>query len=640
MKERIDQNDPFIRWDENNQARLDLDMRIEKSGKEYAELLMQDTKYTNIFTQAAQDQWGYDLRSKFSHNTLSFTQPFHRSLRLLLNTVKQNEANADEALQFVLAIDEATNMPERQLHTFLQTFSIIQSELIWILLLSTYSKLTSFWPADGLLKDDQEEKISARESRGDNSTKLHRIPAFSTFPVSTPDIREKSSLEAMSISNMAKVCRPLWQAYINDQSSSYQDLENIVFTKLLGGRGEALDESYEIPKFTTLKKVVQKACLFTCLTNLVLLDPVRHHHQYTFWMVSLVDGYLRWLTKWYMSSGRMITQTLNEPIVSHYAHVLLTNKGKDWTWDTALDMLATELWHENSVDRGNCGEVFVRILFVLARLSIKNIRIHTPFTVIQLLSGMFGGTDEHHSQIFSRLPQEIRKSHMTYNHFIHTKKSLSEDGIDSVCKWLLSTCSALQSKKNQERFDSGIPYQYESENGNPITNLLLIQTKLYASGYSNPADFLCSDQKNGHTAIVEAIGWTGNCPPALQFTRQSNQGSSAMWNLLHRKHSDGQKHPSLVILFDLGSKDEDSNLILYQGGGMVEEGSKGDEAIKVDEERRKDDERVFVLQVKGHDEGLFYCLKEQGIERILLPNFFKRWLVMRNLLLLKKHNSR
>ena len=66
-----------------------------------------------------------------------------------------------------------------------------------------------------------------------------------------------------------------------------------------------------------------------------------------------------------------------------------------------------------------------------------------------------------------------------------------------------------------------------------------------------------------------------------------------MLKLLHRKLSDGQLHPTLIIRFDLGATN-DVSLSLYRG-------------------RSKGDENVFILHAKDYDQSLFDCLKKQQI---------------------------
>ena len=67
-----------------------------------------------------------------------------------------------------------------------------------------------------------------------------------------------------------------------------------------------------------------------------------------------------------------------------------------------------------------------------------------------------------------------------------------------------------------------------------------------------------------------------------------------MLKLLRRKHSDGRQHPTLIIFFDLGAKDDNGSLTLYQGADTG-------------------DEQVFIRHAKGHDASLFECSNTQNI---------------------------
>ena len=233
---------------------------------------------------------------------------------------------------------------------------------------------------------------------------------------------------------------------------------------------------------------------FTCLTYLVLLEPVVKHRGYDNWMVNLIDRYFRVLVEWQIDIGYMDTTTPNEPIVSYFAGLMLTTKDSHLNRDICLSTLAEQLWHDGSVNRGNSGEVYVRILFMLAMHSIEDYSLQerSPFTLLQLLA--MSGSDQEHEDLFNQLPTQILSGKINYNHFTHYDGPLHLEKDGKLCDWLLSTFSAAQFQDNQEAFDCGIPYEYVQD-GLMARALVLCQVKLLKEKASSPAVPLCSGNK-------------------------------------------------------------------------------------------------------------------------------------------------
>lgn len=111
--------------------------------------------------------------------------------------------------------------------------------------------------------------------------------------------------------------------------------------------------------------------------------------------------------QWDMSAGFIKTMTLCEPVVSHYARKLMCGLR-----DTALQKLADHPLHDGVVNKGLCGELFVRLLFILTRDSVKK-GDHEAFNLRDLLDAMFGWK----TKGFGQLPDELLNASMNFNHF-------------------------------------------------------------------------------------------------------------------------------------------------------------------------------------------------------------------------------
>lgn len=183
----------------------------------------------------------------------------------------------------------------------------------------------------------------------------------------------------MSLKNIATIGQPLWKAYLppfsslsQNELSAFGPLERIISHKLLGSETMTSlqtmleqKEPGDVENREKYRKMVT-ASIFTCLSFLILLDPAVQSTGYLALMILLVDRYLRVLMQWDMSAGFIKTMTPCEPVVSHYARKLMCG-----LWDTALQKLADHLLHDGAVNKGLCGELFVRLLFILARDSVK-----------------------------------------------------------------------------------------------------------------------------------------------------------------------------------------------------------------------------------------------------------------------------
>ncbi len=66
--------------------------------------------------------------------------------------------------------------------------------------------------------------------------------------------------------------------------------------------------------------------------------------------------------QWDISGSFVKTITPHEPIVSHSARKLMRGLR-----DTAIQKLADHLLHDGAVNNRLCSELFVRLLFILAR---------------------------------------------------------------------------------------------------------------------------------------------------------------------------------------------------------------------------------------------------------------------------------
>jgi hypothetical protein len=100
-----------------------------------------------------------------------------------------------------------------------------------------------------------------------------------------------------------------------------------------------------------------------------------------------VNGFLRPVDSFDPQTGRLSTITLSEPILAYAATRLLC--GEITHWNQTIPTVSHHLIHQGIVAPGPVGEIFARILFILARDWLNfNIESNPHFTVKDFLQSV------------------------------------------------------------------------------------------------------------------------------------------------------------------------------------------------------------------------------------------------------------
>jgi len=180
------------------------------------------------------------------------------------------------------------------------------------------------------------------------------------------------------------------------------------------------------------------------------------------------------------SLQRMETVTPSEPIIAEAVAELLC---KDQNWSSSINTLAKHLLSRGLVEKGLKGELFARLLCILARdfhlRGLKTTNVSFPyaetFSVNDFLQSLFG--NERFQEIKEFKPQipntrssessetatfsnVFEKGSMNFTHFVNSDVHLRDDNMSDVLHLLLRQQQALQLESIDPDFDILIPIYF------------------------------------------------------------------------------------------------------------------------------------------------------------------------------------
>jgi len=362
---------------------------------------------------------------------------------------------------------------------------------LWSIFISTNARIDMFLPS-------QEHESFARTVNVSHP----RGEPFSGFELDiecNERIHQRSEMELnkeickfATVDHMAMLGWPLWRLYA---LKPYNKFHSFVYMKMMGGHA----------RFSAYK--VHHA--FTAVASRVCLDPRLNIHSLQFTREA-VDYHLRLITGVDQVSGMLKTATPSEPVVADVAATMLVRndgtKSDMEAWTTCIHVLSEYISGHGVIDPGIKGELFGRLLCILARDQLpdglsagEDFRYSRPFKVNIFLKELLGnGTvsglinAELQRRPHARFTQgtlpvwdekfDFRQGCCNFNHFTVTTQNLPRDRetFQNVIRWLLRRNAALQLAPCQSDWDLLLPV-YTGDINKPIKrdhlSAILIQIK-------------------------------------------------------------------------------------------------------------------------------------------------------------------
>jgi hypothetical protein len=344
-----------------------------------------------------------------------------------------------------LAFDEAANLfksdDDLRFAGLCRVLRLLNQFPIWSLFLSTKSRIEYLDPAE---KADPSARIRSR--------RLSRISPFIGIeldveasrrladPRLCPQELEKPLCDFATAGHMSMFGRPLWLVYARHPYESIRDMAGY---KLLCGRYDYSPSD--------------KHHVFAAMASRLCLDPCMNNEEATALANEAVNSHLRVVVGIDSSSGWMTTVTPSEPIVADAVAEILAAEGK---WPSSVRTLAHDLLSKGLVDKGLKGELFSRLLLILARDVVlantptQDFKWSQHFTLSKFLETLYASKCI--QDLDSPRPEKRRRSRatsfsasfanavMNFSHFTSTDQCLKRDSIRDLLHNLMRQQAALQ----------------------------------------------------------------------------------------------------------------------------------------------------------------------------------------------------
>ena len=386
-----------------------------------------------------------------------------RTAKSLIDNLQQYRHKEKNDAFLVIVFDEASSLLRERDKTesglyvaFNRIISCLKEFPIWTFFLSTESLIGELLPPSNV-KPTGNYVIdrSARLVLDANKPPLKRFPPFLALQLDVEDRRIMQDPKTMNeelrkpLSNfadpkhMASFGRPLWYAYNNPE-----DMNNIAKLKLLGGQQRA---SY---------KPSDENHVFAALSFRLSLDVCVQNPRSIPFSRNAVSSFMRVIKSMDHDTGLIDTLTPSEPVLAKAAMEHLCDEAN---WTNSIRTLTKELLEGGLVDKGHKGELYVRLMFILAHdwlrwaqyLQKRSAPEFKPtFTVSDFLEALYA--KDHHYSI--QKIEGVLQGRMNFTHFIPTKEKLTAKVIPDLCHDLLRRSAAMQLELNQQTYDLLIPW--------------------------------------------------------------------------------------------------------------------------------------------------------------------------------------
>lgn len=399
----------------------------------------------------------------------------------------------------LFVFDEAAYLTKKNTHidcTFYlalrRVLGVLRQYPIWALFLSTESHIEHF----------------AQASSADSSSRIRegvlaRVDPFCGLQMdiemnrryNNESLREVEMRKPLSqfatAEHMAMYGRPLWLAYKNSPTL----LRHMAICKLL----DVHDGSRYDPK--------NQNHVFAAIASRVSLDPCTNSVESVDLTQEAVNSHLRLVLGIDNTTGTTTTTTLPEPIISEaVAGHLQTAEAGNWT--KSISTFFKRLLHPGLIEKGMKGELYVRLVFILARDKLlqpgnvpKTFPYAVEYKVIGFLKSLFNS--QHHQTLLRavakgvtsrdskkatskpesvgvRLNEAFENAFLNFSYFTHTDENLKPCNMASLLHGLMHAQAALQFSYNQPIWDLAIPIYFgdpERPFDSSCLSAMLIQVK-------------------------------------------------------------------------------------------------------------------------------------------------------------------
>jgi hypothetical protein len=268
-------------------------------------------------------------------------------------------------------------------------------------------------------------------------------------------------------------------------------------------------------------------------------------------------------------------------------------------WPASIQTLVRELLGTGLVDKGLKGELYSRLLLILAHdwvqsgarfrdsLGSDPAKGLPSFTVDEFLKSLYA-KDYH--LVIGKIDSRVRKARLNFTHFVSAGEFLSSDVILPLCHDLLRRNAALQLAPNQPTYGQLIPIYYGDEGSN--------------FDQSECGFILVQDKKKAEASIpskIFGLGFTEFPPEAPEgdSPRFLPDTDSSVRDNREKFIFNGFVNPILLLLLDLGVT---KNIV------------PDIELVKVSCSREAIP-HVWAIHSQGHGEKVFGCLDGMGCSR-------------------------
>jgi hypothetical protein len=534
--------------------------------------------------------------------------PFYEAFERLVTLLETRfVSEADEAL-LVVQFDEASSLlfndrgdavAQPLLYVALNHIisCLRKHRRAWFFFLSTESNIRTLLPWDGATGDDDSSRSdgTGRLLNKVSTTQLRRLSPFVSFQLDVTDrelmrrtatcnVEERKTLvELGKTEHLALFGRPLWTAYTDNVAY----LHELAKQKLLGGKKVAQYDPTNADE------------VFAVVSFRLSLDVCSQKPQSYGLSRKAVDSHMVVVTGLRQTEGLLYTLTPSEPVLAIAAMSLLR---PEKMWARSILTLNSELLGKGLVDKGTKGELFARLLLVLARDALRPAlppRPMPPFTLRQLLQQLFD-TSFHPS--IACIDAGLLSGLLNFTHLASMAADLAADDLPDLLLDLLRRGAALQLAPRQPLYDLLLPMYLGPAGGGPVDRarcgVVVVQVKNRRDATTPDAVF----QED-----FERVSPAAAAPKAVYTPQRSRR-------LFPDKFVFGALSvPVVFLMLDLG----------VSGAAMDAEATAEAPAFQVSrskeislKEMKKASmtttttppPRIWALHARGHGSGLFRCL--------------------------------
>jgi len=589
--------------------RIEFCQLVAERAKKIASKLVKKPSWRRVFG----NREGSAIRHELVRKEANHLKGLQEAVQKLLDNLNRFQRRKVRGPPLVVVFDEASSLLETdksgRIHSgryiaLNRIMSCLKESPIWFFIMSTAAQVGTILPLNnawgtGDFAEDPSLRFIIK-----STVQLKRIPPFLALRL---DIEDRDAMQNSTkiqnelhkslsnfgeLSHMAMFGRRLWFAYSNDP----KEMNKVAKAKLIGGvqRG-----SYN-PS--------DKNHVFAALSFRLSLDPCMHNSKTLPLIGTAVNSHMRVVISIDEEAGTMHTITPSEPIIAKAAMEYLCD-GHNWA--TSIDTLVRQLLEKGLVEKGLKGELYARLLLVLAhdcvRLgrgqvdesnrepqeseSISSPKFMKPFTVKDFLEALYvTGCHEY----INRVDPKILGARMNFTHFIPTHENLSPEVLPDLLSDLLRRSAALQLAPCQPTYDILLPIYFGEEN-EPLDpskcGCVMIQVKNRDAATTPKAIF------QEEFTTVDEERKASNVPANPSTSRKKakvpiRNGLKFVFNEM--------TNPILFLLFDLGIARTNRAIAPH---------------VEVSySSNKKDSPRVWAIHSRGHDGNVFRCLKLMNCE--------------------------